>query len=397
MDPNNPLTPITRTSGYYARSWRRYLSHQPSGDLPLARPTLALAGQAFRDEIVLAGFRLTRPVSDTRAFVRIEHEVMDAVELYEDQGWLDDPESFHGTPPALDQVAVRPARSGRIGYERVAFESGYEPHPGEPGRRRWLSYSANASARAWMLRHDETRPWLVCVHGTAMGRPALDLTLFRARWLHEELGLNVILPVLPLHGPRGRDLPKGVGFPGEDMLDNVHAAAQSVWDIRRVLAWLRVHEGASRIGLTSISLGGYLTAMVASLEDDLTCAILGVPVADLVDLVERHSGLAPGDQRLRGVGLARRLGRVVSPLAMTPRVRPEGRFIYAGLADRLVHPRQQVTRLWEHWGRPEITWYPGGHTGFFRSRPVQEFVELALRQSGLVERGDRPDTGGAQA
>lgn len=59
-------------------------------------------------------------------------------------------------------------------------------------------------------------------------------------------------------------------------------------------------------------------------------------------------------------------------------------FIYAGLADRLVHPREHVLRLWEHWGRPEITWYPGGHTGFFSSRPVTMFVTGALLRSGLT-------------
>lgn len=388
MDRNRlPLTPVTRTGGYYARSWRRYLARQPGGEVPLARPTLALAGQAFRDEIVLAGFRLTRPVSDARAFARIETEVRDAVELYDSLGWPEAPESFHGMPPSLHRVDLRPERAARISFEHLAFDSGYEPHPGEPGRSRWLGYSANARAHAWLLRHATPRPWIVCVHGTAMGRPVLDLTLFRARWLHEVLGLNVVVPVLPLHGPRGRGLPKGVGFPAEDILDDVHAAAQAVWDIRRLLSWIRSEDPGTKVGLTSISLGGYITAMVASLEDDLTCAILGVPVADLVDLLERHSGLTPQDQRLKGITLARRLGRVVSPLAMEPRVPPRGRFIYAGVADRLVHPRQQVTRLWEHWGRPEITWYPGGHTGFFRSRPVQLFVEQALRQSGLVDPG----------
>ena len=40
--------------------------------------------------------------------------------------------------------------------------------------------------------------------------------------------------------------------------------------------------------------------------------------------------------------------------------------------------------MWEHWGRPEIVWYRGGHTGFFQSRPVQQFVDDALVQSGLV-------------
>jgi hypothetical protein len=55
-----------------------------------------------------------------------------------------------------------------------------------------------------------------------------------------------------------------------------------------------------------------------------------------------------------------------------------------GVADRLVHPRDQVMRLWEHWGRPEIIWYAGAHTGIFQSRPVQDFIDDALRQSGLV-------------
>lgn len=388
----NPATPFTRSGAYYVNRWRRYLAQQSDSELPLARPTVALATQALRDEVVLAGFRIFRGVSDPHLFARIEHEVADAVELYEDRGWLADPSTFHDTPPPLDKVVLQEARSGLLRYERLSFQSGYEPHQGEPGRRRWLSYTANKQETAWLMRHEEPRPWIVCAHGTAMGRPSIDLSLFRARWLHEELGLNVLIPVLPLHGPRAHGLPKGVGLPAEDMLDNVHAAAQAVWDIRRLLTWIRSQQPDSRIGLTSISLGGYITAMVASLEDDLTCAILGVPVADLVDLVERHSGLAPDDERRRVMRLAKQLGHVVSPLALTPRVPPEGRFIYAGLADRLVHPRDQVTRLWEHWGRPEITWYQGGHTGFFRSQPVQGFIEQALRQSGLVDPPSGPRT-----
>lgn len=387
------MRPFTRTGTYYARSWRRYLrGGDPSSLLPLARPTVGLAAQAFRDEVVLAAFGTTRTVSAPAAFARIEHEVLDAMDLYEQQGWLASPESYFEDPPALSEVRIRDATAGRLPYERLSWDSGYAPHPGEPGRARWLSYTANNRARAWMLRHREPRPWIVCVHGTAMGQPRLDLALFRARWMHEDLGLNVVIPTLPLHGPRADNLPKGVAFPAEDMMNNLHAAAQAVWDVRRLLTWIRAEDDHPRIGLTSISMGGFVSALVASLDDDLTCAILGVPVADLVDLVDRHSGLAPKDQRRRTLLLAKELGGVVSPLRLIPRVAPEGRFIYAGVADRLVHPRQQVTRLWEHWGQPEITWYPGGHTGFFRSRPVQSFVEQALRQSGLVEPQALPDT-----
>ena len=167
-------------------------------------------------------------------------------------------------------------------------------------------------------------------------------------------------------------------------MDNVHATAQAVWDVRRLLSWIRSQEPESPIGLNSISLGGYVASLVASLEDGLTCAILGVPVADLIELLGRHAGFSPEDPRRHTVTLAEPIGRMVSPLSLTPRVPMSGRFIYAGIADRLVHPREQVVRLWEHWGRPEIVWYHGGHTGFFQSRPVQRFVDDALVQSGLV-------------
>lgn len=380
----NVLGPLERTGRYYAESWRDYIGRPDSG-VPIARPTLSLATHAFRDEIVLLGLRVSRPLSAVNAFSRIIRETEAAVDFYRQQGWLDDPTEFFAPPPALTDITVRDVKGRRHSHQRVVFDSGYAPHPGEPGAERYLGYTANRREYALMLRHPEPRPWLVCIHGAEMGRAAVDLALFRARWLHRDLGLNVILPVLPMHGPRARDLPTGVVFPGEDILDDVHAAAQAVWDIRRILTWIRSEEPDSPIGLNSISLGGYVTSLVASLEEGLTCAILGVPVANLVELLGRHAGLHPGDPRREVIALAEPIGRMTSPLSLTPRVPLKGRFIYAGLADRVVHPREQVSRLWEHWGRPEVVWYRGGHTGFFQARPVQRFVEAALVQSGLVD------------
>nr|WP_232007748.1 hypothetical protein [Mycobacterium gordonae] len=372
------------TGQYLAQSWRDYLG-QPSDELPIARPTMALAAQAFRDEVVLMGLKARRPVSRPDVFDRITREVLAGLEFYGDRGWLDKPEGFFVKPPAASDVTVRKVKGRRRSFYRIFFTSGYTPHPGEPGVQRWQSYSANDREYALLLRHTQPRPWLVCVHGTEMGRAALDLALFRAWKLHDELGLNVVMPVLPMHGPRARGLPKGAVFPGEDVLDDVHATAQAVWDIRRLLSWIRLQEPDSRIGLNSLSLGGYIASLVASLEDGLTCAILGVPVADLVDVLGRHSGLGHDDPRRDTMRLAEPIGRMVSPLSLTPRVPMQGRFIYAGVADRLVHPREQVNRLWKHWGKPEIVWYPGGHTGFFRSQPVQRFVWEALQQSGLLD------------
>ena len=384
----NPLAqvlgPFTRTGGFYARSWGAYLDRQPD-ELPVARPTIALAAQAFRDEIVLAGFGLLRSAPNPATLERINNEVLAAQDFYGDKGWLDNSETFFAPPPPPTDVTVRTVNNLGRTYQRLFFDSDYEPHAGEPGRERWLSYTGNNREYGLMLRHREPRPWLVCVHGAEMGRAALDPMIFNAWHLHRDLGLNVVLPVLPMHGPRARGLPKGTGFPSEDVLNDVHGTAQAVWDIRRLLSWIRAQQPDATIGLNGLSLGGLISSLVASLDDGLTCAILGIPAVDLVDLVGRHAGLS-GHRGLRQtMTLAKPIGRMISPLALTPRVPMQGRFIYAGIADRLVHPREQINRLWEHWGKPEIHWYQGGHTGFFRSRPIERFIDEALVQSGLVD------------
>jgi len=379
------LTPITRAGGYYARTWGAFLDGQPD-ELPVARPTLGLAAQAFSDELLLAGFGLLRKLPSTATLDRIDSEVIAAKEFYGDKGWLEHPEGFFPEPPAPTDVTVKRVTSMGRTQERMSFASDYEPHPGEPGRDRWLACTPNNRVYAVVMRHRRPRPWVVCIHGAMMGRAALDPLAFNARHLYRDLDLNVVLPVLPMHGPRTRGLSKEIAFPSEDVLDTVHGAAQSVWDIRRLLAWIRAEQPGAQIALNGISLGGFVSSMVGSLDDELACAILGVPAVDLVGLLSRHAGLSGQTRMHQTMVAAEPLGRMVSALSMTPRVPPAGRFIYAGVADRLVHPRDQVARIWEHWGKPDIQWYQGGHVGFFRSQPVRQFVDAALTQSGLVER-----------
>ncbi len=386
--------PIRIPAAWYVRAWFRRLRPPPDRETPSTPPSLALAGQAAIDELVLAVMRLARRWPPPEEIERVEHEAMAAIEMFRAHGWLDDPASYHVHPPPLERhdVTLRKARSGAIRYTVMSFDSGYEPHPGEPGRERWLSDRENRAAYVWMLRHEEPRPWLVCVHGAAMGQATSDLRVFRAAWLHTMLGLNVALPIQPRHGPRRAGLPIGVGFPDEDLMDNVHAVAQSIWDIRRLLHWIRETQAGDHIGVQGLSLGGYTVALLAGIESDLSCVILGIPAVDFAALMEQHSPKRfRFDSRLeRLTTLASQVHWVISPLAFAPRVPYDRRFIYAGLADRLIHPVQQIDALWRHWDEPAIKWLPGGHVGTFLSRSAHEFLERSLRSSDML-----PATAGA--
>jgi dienelactone hydrolase len=356
-----------------------HVPHVPTPTLDL--PTAAQVGV---DEALLATMVLTRSSPWGRERERILREIEEARAAFARHGWLDKPAEYHRTPPELEDVAVAHGRTLGIDYEEWSFESGYEPAPDEPARERWLSYAPNRTAYARVLRaRAADRPWLVCFHGYQMGWAFTDVAAFQRVWRRHDL--NVVMPVLPLHGPRKIGRRSGDGFLDGDILSSVHAEAQAMWDTRRILSYLRA-QGAPGIGVFGLSLGGYNAALLASLDAGLACAIPGIPATDFSRLMWRHG--APLELRkVEHHGLRRDMAdevlRVISPLELEPRVQKEHLAIFAGTADRLVPP-DQVHDLWEHWGRPRIHWYQGAHVTFMLDPRVERLIGETLRGAGLA-------------
>ncbi len=358
-------------------------------EVPAPPRSLSLTAKMAVDELFLTLELVSAGFASLRERRRIEAELRDALAFYEAQGWLERPAAFHRAPPPASGVRQRANSLGRLAYRHLWFESGYAPHPGEPGRSRWLSYQQNRTAHAWVLRHPgRPRPWVVCIPGYRMGHPAVDLIGFDANRLHRRHGLNVAIPVLPLHGPRRVGRRGGDGLLSGELLDTVHLLAQAAWDVRRLVGWLRA-SGAPAVAVQGLSLGGYTAALVASLEEDLDCVIAGIPAADFVRIVRWH---APAlmwrvverlGYRLEPV---ERLLRVVSPLAMPPCVPHERRFLFAATADRLAPP-DHARDLWRHWDRPRMAWYHGSHLSFRLEREVEELVMDAFETCGLLSAG----------
>lgn len=355
-------------------------SIEPLEEVPEIEASMGLAAQVALDEALLGAISLMAPVPSSDDVARIEREIAQATELFEAKGWLEKPEDYHRTPLSLEVPRIEPASvrtlAGRIEFESLSFDSEYEPLLDEPGRDRWQSYASNRTAHAHVLRHPgPPRPWIVCIHGYQMGRPVSDFTAFDPRIFHEKFGFNLLLPTLPLHGPRKVGRFSGDGYLSGDMLDSIHAASQGVWDIRRLITWVRAQDAPS-IGVYGLSLGGFNAALLAGLEPGLEFAIAGVPMTDLSGTFWRHLP-DPIIRQFLEVGLTRerldRVAKVVSPMGLTPKVPFEGRAIFGGVADRLVSPRQ-VRDLARHWDHPATEWYQGSHLTFFFNDDVQRLI-----------------------
>jgi len=215
-----------------------------------------------------------------------------------------------------------------------------------------------------------------------MGFPFVDLQAFPTHKLHDTLGFNLVFPVLPLHGPRRVGFQSGDRFLDGDCVETIHAEAQSIWDLRRILSWIRC-ESASAIGVYGLSLGGYNAALLATLERDLSCVIAGIPAVDFLSLGRMHTPA-------KSITCAEECGvewprmadilRVISPLAMPPLIPKSRLFIFGGSADIIVPP-DQPRSLWNHWGKPRIAWYPGGHFSFRWESSVHRLLRDALASS----------------
>lgn len=383
------LGPLGATARY---SGRALLAHQRGASLvaevPTSRPTLRMASSIMLDETMLHGMALAGAFLSMAQYAEADWELAAADALFRQRGWVDDPGSYFQPVPEATTVRVTEAVTKKGPVELLSFPSGFAPRPDEPGRSRWLDYETNRTVYAGMLRHPGApRPWLIALHGQGMGKRG-DLDVLRMRRLHQEFGLNIIVPVLPLHGPRRRGLPLADAFVSiTSPMNNVFGMAQSVWDLQRLIGWLRSQHQAESIGVFGFSLGSYVLSLLATREPDLSCVIAVAPGADLAGAL-RAKEPPSSSKRLaahRAVHDERSalVHSVVSPLNQPCQVPVDRRFIIAGECDRVATPEGALA-LRRHWDDCEIAWQPSGHLMTLRTPGFGARLLGNLRTAGMI-------------
>ncbi|HEY3355926.1 MAG TPA: prolyl oligopeptidase family serine peptidase, partial [Polyangia bacterium] len=299
-----------------------------------------------------------------------------------------DPAPFFPLPgPAALSVLARTAIPGGF-IEDLVFPSAYAPGR-DTAEELLAQYPENAVARARRYRHAGAgRPAIVCLHGWAGGRYAVEAQLFRARWLYD-LGLDVYLYVHPYHGarrPGARPL-RGTLHPSTNVTRTNEAFLQTAWEVRALLAAHRAESGRGG-GVVGMSLGGYAAAMLAATAPEIEFAVPVLPIADMPALLwswgEGTKDRARAEER--GMSFDRFCGlmSVHAPLARpAPAIDRARLLIIAGRGDRIVPPAH-ATALWEHWGRPRLHWFPGSHLLHLGRGGYMEAIAGLLREVGVV-------------
>lgn len=295
--------------------------------------------------------------------------------------WSSNPESFFVKPTGLPAVEVTPVHGFPDGIvEDLRFQSRFEPHHPDVRAVR-ARHPENEIVHARIWRHHEVPPaTIVAIHGWTMGDQRINSLAFLPGVFYQ-LGLDVVLIELPYHGRR-----RPQDILSMDPLLTTDGIAQGIGDLRDIARYLR-SIGRTEIGVMGMSLGGYLSSLWASLDPLAFC----IPIVPLVSLAELEWEIVSRQKNfseLQAAGLTvdhfRRLYQVHCPLSHTPKIDRERMLLIAGLGDSVV-PARQPKMLWDHWGRPRIHWFSGGHVvQFKRSKAFTEVIHF-LREQGFIE------------
>lgn len=293
------------------------------------------------------------------------------LDVYECAAEFADPELFFRRPPGGIEVRAKKMRVGSLRRRRgerleLRFESPFVP-VNPRLRPRWKRHRRNRTAHARYWRHlDGPRPTLIAVHGFGAEAYRLNEWFFELPTLFA-MGYDVLLFVLPFHGARQAVTSpfSGHGFFSGGICAINEAFAQAVCDLRVLIDYLELERGVDRVGITGISLGGLTTALMASVEPRLYCAIPNVPVVSLADLVLEWEPIGSAVRAMlngmrRPLSDVRQLLACACPLSYQPRVPRERLMIIGGVGDRLAPPKH-ARLLWDHWGRCRLHWFPGSH------------------------------------
>jgi dienelactone hydrolase len=281
-----------------------------------------------------------------------------------------DPAKSFPPPTVSPRVSSRPAGPlaewiARGTVDNISFASSFTAiNPAM--REQWRALESNNIVRAQHWRHDDgPRPTLCVIHGFMGSSYLLNGRAFALPWYYRA-GYDVLMYTLPFHGRRAEKFSpfSGFGYFASGLSGFAEAMAQAVHDFRSIVHYLR-HTGVDRVALTGISLGGYTSALLASVDDRLEAVIPNCPVVTPATMFDQWF---PANKL---VGLGLRLSSIGHdeltaglsyhcPLNYQPLVPKDRRMIITGLGDRMAPPHQALM-LWKHWDRCALRWFPGSH------------------------------------
>lgn len=302
-----------------------------------------------------------------------------------------DPATFFPVPRAIDPVlrAVRRGSPPRTDVVDASWPSTFEPYLADVAEK-YVAHVENRTARARLFlgeRGAPKRPAVIALHGYMGGHWMLEEAQWPIAWLTKR-GLDVALPLLPFHALRSGPRRGAPPFPSADPRLTNEGFRQAVSDIVALARFLR-ERGAPHVGVMGMSLGGYTSALLATVSSDLDFVMPMIPLASVADFAREQGRLGVGEQADAQHEALERANWVVSPLAR-PLLLPKARALVVAAEHDRITPSNHARRIASHFDCNLVT-IPGGHlVQLGRAEAFRGLATLLEREAIIAPRPARP-------
>ena len=142
-----------------------------------------------------------------------------------------------------------------------------------------------------------------------------------------------------------------------------------------------------RVGVMGMSLGGYTSALVGTVADDIDFVVPMIPLASIADFAREQGRLGEGKEAAEQHAALERANWIVSPLARPLRVSPARALVVAAEYDRIT-PVAHAARIAAHFGCETLT-IAGGHLVQLGRSDAFRAVAAMLAREGIIARRAR--------
>jgi pimeloyl-ACP methyl ester carboxylesterase len=343
------------------------LPHPPQERMKARRHPLRRATAKTVDSLLCASLNLlhTRHRLNGHSREEMERYVVGCEQLA--------PQEYYATPHgghSSSDLGTSLARVFRDGGAKVAWRSPVN-----------TPFTANniAHAEFFPCVQGATAPTVLLLHSLMSTKP---IGYRRCAQRFNELGWSACLLHLPYHFSR---VPRGY-WNGElaitcDLVRNAEGLRQGVIELRQLIAGLRAH-GCRDFGVLATSYGGWIGALLATVESDLRFVALMAPIVN----IEHAIWASPAARRIRReldranieASLVARHFHLSSPLHCQPVCDPARVLFVTGEFDSIA-PSDEIEAIHQKWRGSELLSVRQGHFGH---RMMRETI-ARLKERGL--------------
>lgn len=282
---------------------------------------------------------------------------------------------FFGETQAIDPVL----REVRPGVWDASWASTFEPFLADVADK-YVARVENRTARARLFMRGGKRPAVIAVHGYLGGYFVIEEATWPIAWMQRR-GLDVALPVLPFHAQRGGPRRGAPPFPSADPRFTNEGFRQAVADLGGLARWLR-ERGAPAVGVIGVSLGGYTSALLATVSDAFDFVVPMIPLASVADFAREQGRLGIGAEVDAQHAALEKANWIVSPLARPLRV-PRSRALVVAAENDRITPAAHATRLARHFDCEMLT-IAGGHLLQLGRGDAYRSLAAMLEREGII-------------